>query len=510
MAGMQGIAEAWRRAGLAQRVMLLAVLAGCLGAAALLVNWARKPSLALLYAGLPPEEAAAVVDKIRDEGVAYELRAGGTAVYVPEDKVYSLRLTLAGSSPGGGAGGGHAGYKLLNEQSFGASPFHERIRYVQAVEGEIAKSIETMEAVAAARVHIVQPESTLFNRSDRQPSATVVVRMRGGCRLTPANVAAVVHLVGGCVEGLSPGKVVVVDHRGTLLTGDGDDTGGLAGGSTVLEQKRQAEEYLADKAERQLALVLGAGRATVQVSVTLETSSVESETKRVGPEKGQPVRETVKEKRSTEPGKEAGAAAGTTSDSTTDTEYELTRTVERKVEQAGTIKSKAVSVVVDLAGAKEAGEAGGEAKRLALADVEEIVKTALGLNVDKGDKLVVKEATFYRAPEVAAAAGKSDGLLSKEFLLEVAKRSSLGLLVLGALLALRMFRAPKGRAAAMEGRPAAAALGAAGATAGLLPAAAEGDSDVLRAQITKALQDNPEEVKRLFLTWIDSEKEPVR
>ncbi len=512
--GIHGMGEAWRRAGLMQRVLLMGVLLGCVGGGVLLVNWARRPNLALLYAGLPPEEGAAVVEKIRDQGIAYELRAGGTAVYVPEEKVYSLRLSLAGATSGGsGSGGGHAGYKLLNDQSFGASPFHERVRYTQAVEGEIAKSIETLDAVAGARVHIVRPESSMFNRADKQPSATVVVRMKGAMRLSPSNVSAIVHMVSGCVEGLSPEKVVVVDHRGTLLTNEGTGDKNMAAASSVLEQKRQAEEYLANKAEMQLAQVLGGGRSTVQVSVVMDTTSTESETKRVGPDKGMPIRETVKEKKSVESPKE-GAGAGTMTDSTTDTEYEITRTMERKTESAGGIKNKAVSVVVDLSPAKGA-DANAPRKLLAVKDVEEIVTTALGLNTEKGDKLVVKEASFYKAPEVGAVAAEDGGLLNKEFLLEVAKRSSLGLLVLGALLALRMFR-PKARAAGAEagaaGLPAGAgALALAGGGGGnLLPASVEANPDVLRAQITRALQDNPDEVKRLFLTWIESEKEESR
>ena len=513
----ENIGQVWQRASLIQRVLLLGVVLGCAAAGMLLVNWARQPNMALLYSGLDPEEAAGIVEKVRDAGIPYELKQGGTAVYVPEQRVYSLRLTMASA---GLPTGENRGYQILDQHTIGESPFSERVKYTRAIEGEIARSIQAMDAVVSARVHVVRPESALFRKGDSAATATVIVRLKGGHSLTTSNVAAVAHLVSGAVEGLAPQKVVVVDSHGNLLSGEAAD-GTHAKMASVHEQKRQVEEYLARKAEHHLEQVLGPNRATVQVSVVMDTTTLESETKRYGPDKGVTTKETVKESRSTEPAGSKDGEAGTTSDMTTETEMKVSETTERKIELAGDITSKTVSVIVDLSVPAKEGETASSGKIMEITDVEEIVKNALGLRVAgqagaagtgtataagtaaATDSLIVKEASFYRAPELAALAGESGGLFSQGFLLEVARRSSLGLLVIGALLALRMFRGPKRRAALAEG--AAALPGAAGG--GLLTAGAgEGDAEVLKSQITQALQDNPDEVKRLFLSWVESEK----
>jgi len=519
---LENIGQVWRRASMAQRVSLLAIVLGCLGGGALLVNWVRKPSLALLYSGLSPEEAAGIVEKVRDAGIPYDLKGGGTAVYVPEEKVYSLRLTMASA---GLAVGDNRGYQILDQESFGQSPFSERVKYKRAIEGEIAKSIQTLDAVISARVHVVKPESALFRKGDSSASASVIVKLKGGYGLSAANVAAIAYLVSGSVEGLSPEKVRIVDSRGSLLSGDSDGGGINAKMASVLEQKRQVEEYLARKAERQLSLVLGPNRATVQVTVDMDTTTTESETKQYGPEKGLPAKEMVKESRSTEPSREKGAAGGTTTDSTVETEFKLTEKTERKVKLAGVVTRKSVSVVVDLTPAKKDGQdAAAATKMMEVKDVWKIVKMALGLDVpdtpsaETGaaptggteaptDSLTVKEASFYRDPAIAGLAVEEGGLFTKDFILEIAKRSSLGLLVLGALVALKLF-AGKKKVPALEGSALAALTGSSiEAAGGLLTAdSAGGDSSVLKAQITRALQNNPEEVKRLFLRWVESEK----
>ena len=162
--------ELWERTSLIQRVILLGIVLACVGASALLLGWARQPHLVPLYAGLDPEDAAKIVEKIRDEGVPYEVTAGGTAVSVPADQVYTLKLSLAGSGlPAGRA----QGYRILDEGKIGTSPFKERVNYIRAIEGELAKTIELLDGVQRVRVHIVRPESPLFAGQQDNSSATV-------------------------------------------------------------------------------------------------------------------------------------------------------------------------------------------------------------------------------------------------------------------------------------------------------------------------------------------------
>ena len=139
---VENLREVWRRAGLLQRTMLVSVLLACAGAVVLLVGWARQPKMALLYSRLDPEEAARIVEKIRDADVPYRLTDGGTTVYVPAEKVYSLRLTMAAQ---GLPTGEQAGYRILDEEKIGTSPFTQRVNYIRAVEGELARSIQIIE-----------------------------------------------------------------------------------------------------------------------------------------------------------------------------------------------------------------------------------------------------------------------------------------------------------------------------------------------------------------------------
>ena len=520
---LENIGELWRRAGLAQRVVMLGLVLACAGGGFVLVRWASTPSLSLLYSGLDPEEAATIVERVRDAGIAYELKQGGTAVYVPTDKVYSLRLTMA--SAGLPTGNSAGGYGLWDQEApFAPSPFSERVRYQRAIEGEISRSIQELDAVVSARVHVVKPESALFRKDDGAATASVILKLKAGYQLTTGNVAAITHLVARCVEGLAPDKVSIVDGQGNLLSGEGGDEYNSRM-TTVLEQKRQMEEYLARKAERQLELVLGPNRATVQVAVEMDTTVIESTSLAYGSsDKAQVAKEMIK-KSSTEPESAEGGGGGATKDETIETEYKLPEKTETRRMLPGQITRKTVSVVVDLTPPTAEGEeAPAGLKMLALEDVKEIVTTALGLKLAEegaaaapaaggaaaatpNDELAVKEATFYRDPELAAAAAApvDGGIFTQEFILEIAKRGSLGLLVVGALLALKMFGGKK-KVPPLEGSPVAALTGQS-AQVGLLTAGAGGpESAMLKAQITRALQDNPDEVKRLFLSWAQGDK----
>ena len=220
-----------------QRLLLVTIALACVGAGVLLVGWARQPEMALLYSDLPPADAAQIVEKARDAGIACKLSDGGTTIHVPRQNVYDLRLSLASE---GLPSGQQAGYKILDEDRIGASPFAQRVNYIRAIEGEIARTVRLIEGVEAARVHVVRPEATLFGGREQAASATVALRLRGGWHLTRGNVAAIVHMVAGSVEGLSPDQVVVVDSQGTLLSGD-DEPGAVAGASSVQDYKARVE-----------------------------------------------------------------------------------------------------------------------------------------------------------------------------------------------------------------------------------------------------------------------------
>ena len=496
----ESLGQVWQRASLLNRVLLLTILLACVGAAAILVGWARKPQMSLLYSGLAREDAARVVDKIRDADIPYQLKEGGTTILVPEQEVYGLRLGMASQ---GLPTGDQAGYRILDTEKIGTSPFSQRVNYIRALEGELARSIRMIDGVVSARVHVVRPDGALFAAQQKQRSATVVVRLKGGKRMTDANVGAIVHLVAGSVEGMSPEHVVVVDGQGNLLSGE-DKTELAKGAGTFLDYKSRVEQYLADKAERTLTAVLGPNRASVQVDAVIDTARVSETVETYDPDKKVITREEIKSSSSSPPaGATAGGAkAGEKKEDTTMSEFLVGKTVKEQMDLPGQVKSLSVAVVVDLSPPEKAEGDQGAAPPAPLKkeDVEEIVQKATGATKED---VTVTVASFYKPPEAAEEAPE-EGFFNKDFILALARRGSLGVLVIGALLALKLFGASKSKSAA-------AALEAGSEASGNLLPAGEGvrDADVLRARITRALQDNPEEVKRLFLSWVESEKGEV-
>ncbi len=503
---IQNFQQLWGRMGLIQRVLLLGVLLGCIGAVALLAGWARKPDMALLYSGLAPEEAARIVEKINDEDIPYELANGGTTIKVPVEKVYSLRLTMASQ---GLAAGGEGGYQILDKQKIGVSPFGRRVNYIRAVEGELVKTIKLLDGVTGARVHIVRPEASLFAGQDKRASASVVIRAKPGWRLGPSNVAAIVNLVAGSVEGLTPERVVVVDSRGKLLAG-GQEDGGLAGkANSLLDYKAQVEEYLAHKAEKMLSIVLGPNRATVRVDAVIDITS-STETIETYDDTGKAISKEVEKTTKITPAKDSdGATKGSeTSESETTNDFLVGRTVSQKTNLPGTITSLTVAAMVDLSPPprKEGSEEGEAPKIITITEVEEIIRNALGLKEGTSTLKVVQTSFHKPADSELLIEEDTGGMFSVGFLLEVAKRLSLGILVIGVLLALRILRGPK-KKLEEQGEAQLALEGNVDGAGNLLPAGApEGGSEFLRAQISQALQNNPEEVKRLFQNWVGSEK----
>ncbi len=503
------ISGPWAQAGLFRRVMLLAIVLACVGATVFLVNWVRKPQMGLLYSNVGRAEAAKIVDTIRDADIKYELTNGGTTILVEEDKVYSLRLKMAGE---GLPTGEQAGYRILDDESFGSSPFKQKINYKRALEGELAKSIQLINGVVHARVTIAKPEGKMFPDSKNAASASVILRLRSGKRMTSNNIAAIVHLIAGGVEGLDPKNVAVIDGTsGTLLSGGMEDDYAKSA-NTFFDHKTQVEDYLARKAEDMLAAALGPNKARVRVDAIIKTTSTMVSKETFG-EKAVIRDESKTSSKTPQAGKGGGADVKKDSDENLSMEYQYPKTVEQKTTPPGEIILLKVAALVDLSVPKAGGEEGEETEEesatevISLADAEQIIRNALGLDDKRGDTIKVVSASF---PQLVVADGDEDaggGMFSLGNILKILRQLSLGVLVIGALLMLKMFGGAKG--AKGEATPELEAQGAAagGGADRLLPGAVGGIApEMLRARVTRALQENPEEVKKLFLSWVEGEK----
>lgn len=398
----------------AQRLWIL----GAVGTASLLLLglslWANRPDLATLYANLSPRDAGMIVEQLKAARVPYRITDNGTRILVPAGLVYETRITLATA---GLPQGGGVGFELFDRSSFGSTDFVQKLNYQRALQGELARTIGQIREVQQARVHIVLPQPTLFTDRDKPPSASVVLSLRPGARLTPEQVRAVVRLVSGSVEGMDPDRVAVIDSAGRILS-QGSDRGPTAGTTSQLEYQASVEADLQRRVQSMLEEVLGPGKATVRVAAQVEFSQGERTEERVDPNSvvrtEQRTTETAKGS-STRPagvpgtGSNVGTAAtglretSSTNETAKEQEsiqYEVGRVVERRTLVAGEVKRLSVAVLVDPPYKIVRGPQGAEQKvavprdRAELEKLRTMVMKAVGFNPARGDEVEVAELAF--------------------------------------------------------------------------------------------------------------------
>jgi len=487
----------WQKISLIQRALLITVGLTLLVIWGLLVHWARKPDMRMLYQGLAPSEASKITEKISDKDVPYELRDGGTTIYVPKQNVYQLRLDMAKE---GLPTGEQSGYRIFDDEKIGVSPFVQNVNLKRALQDELAKSIQMIDGVAHARVHIVSDEQKLFASTGEETSASVVLRLRPGYKLSAVNIAAITNLVSGSVKGLKSEDVTVIDSQGHLLSSSSDQTV-ISGAGTVHDYRERVEASLAKKAEDMLTAVLGTGRATVRVSAVIDMNSVNTVTETYEPTAKVPTKEEITTNSETEQARASGEAGAATpgsikKDETIITEYEVGKTVRQQVILPGKIKSLSVAAFVDLS-PEDANETGTAQATpiMQLTDVEEIIRNALGLK--QTDELKVVQVKFHRRVEPLLQEEPSNW----PRYVAIVRHASLGIMAICALLVFRIFNKARKKAAstAESGQ-----LSTAEGPAGFLPAGENASEQLaLRRQITGALRSNPEQVRQLFNNWIE-------
>src|SRR6201996_2209991 len=212
-----------------------------------------EPPKTILFSGLESRDAAAVTQKLDSMAVKYDVKDGGT-ILVPADQVTKLRMALAQDNlPAAGVG-----YEIFDKSdAFGTTAFVQNINKSRALEGELSRSMQTIEGIEAARVHLVIPEKQIFSREEQQPSAPVVLKTRG--RMDRGQVIAIQHLVAAAVAGMSPDRVAIVDDRGNLLAGGDDKTGPDAMAADQSKDTSDYEENVRQRIESIVSSVVGAG-----------------------------------------------------------------------------------------------------------------------------------------------------------------------------------------------------------------------------------------------------------
>ena len=370
-----------------RRAVLAAVVVGVVVALLAVGRWAAQPDYALLFGSLPAQDAGRVVEQLEAQGVDYDLRDGGASVYVPRDEVYGLRLSLATE---GVVTDGPAGYELFDTGTLGMTDFMQKLNVKRALEGELSRTIGSIQQVERARVHLVLPERSPFRDQQVSPTASVVLSVRSS--LAPDQVAGVTALVAGAVEGLAPADVTVLDEAGRMLASP-QMTGADAGMSTAqVQMRREVEDHLAGAAQSMLDQVLGPGRAAVRVAAELDLARTSTETNAVDPESQTMLSEELQD--------ETGAGADASSSVRN---YEVTRQTTRTEREAGAVQSLTVSVLLDEAApaADREVEPGTQTPFTdeQLRQIESLVKNAVGYNEERGDRFAVQQIRFSAPPE---------------------------------------------------------------------------------------------------------------
>lgn len=248
------------------------VVAGAAAIAILvaLVLWAKTPDYKVLYSNLADQDGGAIVTQLTQMNVPYRFSDNGSAILVPAEKVYDLRLRMAQQGlPKGGA----VGFELLDQEKFGISQFSEQVNYQRALEGELARTIETLGPVKTARVHLAMPKPSLFVREQKSPSASVTISLEPGRALDEGQVSAVVHMVSSAVAGLPPGNVTLVDHGGHLLTQS--NTAGRDLNDAQLKYAMDVENRYQRRIEAILGPLVGSSNVHAQVTAQIDFSNKE-------------------------------------------------------------------------------------------------------------------------------------------------------------------------------------------------------------------------------------------
>ena len=406
-----------------RKMLILAAGASVVAVFAVILMWTGRVQYGVLYSGLGQEDAAAIVAKLQEAKIPYELSEDGTAINVPKEVVQETRLLLAQEGlPAGGA----VGMEMFNETRLGETDFLQHINYQRALQGELERTIKKFSAVDTVRVHLNIPKESLFIEDERPPSASVVLSLNRGKSLNRQQLEGIVHLVASSVEGLSADNITVVDTSGGLLYSQAALTEGGGGLSqTQLEQRDNLERTLSQRITTMLERVVGPDKALARVTAELDLKQTNTNEEIYDPDRTSIRSEQRLSERNQGPGRGAsgipqstfelgtgtqqtGAAAGggelyERSEETTN--YEITRINRQILSAGGEVKRLTVAVMVD--GTYEEAVQNGETVRTyvprpqaELNQLNELVKNAVGYDEARGDSVVVESVPFW-LPESA-------------------------------------------------------------------------------------------------------------
>lgn len=386
--------------------------------------WSQTPDYRVLYANLSEQEGGAIIDALQKMNVPYQFSEGSGSILIPANQVHEVRLRLAGQ---GLPKGNLSGFEILENQKFGASQFLEQVNYQRALEGELARSIQSLSAVQGARVHLAIAKPSVFVRERQQPSASVLLNLHPGRVLSSEQVSAIVHLVSSSIPNLLVKNITVVDQQGNLLSGQKDDLMQVGLDPGQLKYVQEVEQNFVHRIEAILTPVTGQDNVHAQVTADIDFSHVERAEETYRPNNNPAESATIRSQQQSEsvsisqpdggiPGalsnrppapaqapvevkedqKTTAQTPPTDTRKESTTNYEVDKTISHIRQSTGQINRLSAAVVINYrTKTNEAGQSINEP--LSNDEIEKItalVKQAIGFNEARGDTLTVTNSQF--------------------------------------------------------------------------------------------------------------------
>lgn len=376
-----------------------------------------EPQLSPLYSGLAVEDSAKIVTELESAGIPYKITANGTQILAPADQIYRLRLKMA--EQGLPSNGSMIGYEIFDKSNaLGTSNFINDVNLLRALEGEIARTISAMDIVEQARVHLVMPRKELFLKNKQEPSASIVLKLRGATEISDAQIAAISNLVAGAVPGLKPNKITIIDSSGKPMKLGGEDENSSEYIAAKSENFRiHFEDRMKKVIEELLEQSVGMGKVKAQVNADLNFDRVVTNSEIYDPEGKveRSVQASEENEKSSEGGADTvsvtnnlpggqsqqGGAKNISNNSKIDeiTNYEISKTVKNLISETGTVQKLSIAVLVD--GIYNTNAETGEKTYIPrseeeLAKLKNLVASAVGMSEERGDKIEIVNMQFVR------------------------------------------------------------------------------------------------------------------
>jgi len=512
----------------AKKISLGAITAGVIGGFAVLLLWVNRPDYQVLFSNLETADASKITQKLNEKKALYQLKEGGSAILVPSEMVYPLRLELAGE---GLPKGQNVGFEILNEMPFGTTEFVQKLKYKQALQGELARTITGFDSIAQARVHIVPPGDSLFAEPERPATASVVLKLHPGRSLDQRQIQGIINLVARAVEGLKPENVTVVEMSGGLLSRGSDEDQTSAMSRTQFEYQQKLEKNLQNRIQTMLEPVVGANKVVARVSAHLDFERINLVEEKFDPDRVT-VRSEQRQKESSGGGKSGPSGSpdlqaqihpgqGVTGSSQTKgferenatVNYEINKVSRQITNSVGEVKRLSAAVIIDGPYVQEKSQDGKTTSKFSprnkkdMKVFEDMVKRAIGFNDARGDQVSVSNIPFVLQEEEKGAAQTEPWWL--DYGKKAAKPAFNVILVcLFILLAVRPFRKwihQNGQILTQH----AAALPPGSPPAGSLPAQAQGgagaalsEGDPATTNLLEISKGNPEAVAAIIRSWL--------